>query len=147
MPHRASSSVRLRRAAAYARRMQISAARITALGPREVFVFGSNAQGAHGAGAARLAHERFGAQWGQGTGLQGQSYAIDTMSGLAVLQREVAAFLAFAAVHPELEFLVTEIGCGIAGYTPAEVAPAFQGASANVALPERFAAELGDATP
>lgn len=127
--------------------MKISPARISSLEPHEVFVFGSNAQGAHGAGAARLAHERFGAQWGQGNGMQGQSYAIDTMSGLPVLQRKVAAFLTFAAAHPELEFLVTEIGCGIAGFTPAEVAPAFRGASANVALPERFAAELEETTP
>ncbi|WP_347754386.1 hypothetical protein [Agrococcus sp. ProA11] len=124
--------------------MRISPARIESLEPHQVFVFGSNARGSHGAGAARFASERFGATWGQGSGLQGQSYAIDTMSGLTVLQREAAAFLAFAAAHPELEFLVTEIGCGIAGFTPTDVAPAFRGASANVALPARFAAALGD---
>lgn len=127
--------------------MSTSPARISSLEPHQVFVFGSNAQGSHGAGAARLAHERFGAEWGQGSGLHGQSYAIDTMSGLPALQRATATFLAFAAEHPELEFLVTEIGCGIAGYSPAEVAPAFRDAPANVALPERFVRELGDAGP
>lgn len=86
--------------AAYAPGMRISPARIESLEPHQVFVFGSNAQGSHGAGAARFAYERFGAEWGQGSGLQGQSYAIDTMSGLPVLEREIAAFLAFAAAHP-----------------------------------------------
>ena len=117
--------------------------RITRLEPGEVFVFGSNAAGAHAAGAAALAHDRFGAVWGQGHGLHGQSYAINSMSGLAILRQEVTGFVEFAADHPELRFLVTEIGCGIAGYTPAEVAPFFAGASDNVVLPPRFAQELG----
>lgn len=126
--------------------MRTAPERIEALEPHQVFVFGANAQGMHGAGAARLAHERFGAVWGEGRGLHGQSYAIDTMSGLATIEREVAELLAFAREHPELELLVTEIGCGIAGHTPAEVAPAFRGASENVLLPPRFAALLdGDA--
>jgi len=116
--------------------------RITRLEPDEVFVFGSNAAGLHAAGAAALAHERFGAVWGQGHGLHGQSYAINSMSGLSVLQHEARRFVDFAAEHPELRFLVTEIGCGIAGYTPTEVAPFFAGVGANVVLPERFAAEL-----
>ena len=116
--------------------------RITRLEPGEVFVFGSNAAGLHAAGAAALAHERFGAVWGQGHGLHGQSYAINSMSGLAILRQEVTGFVEFAADHPELRFLVTEIGCGIAGYTPMEVAPFFAGAGGNVILPERFAAEL-----
>ena len=116
--------------------------RITRLEPGEVFVFGSNAAGAHAAGAAALAHDKFGAVWGQGHGLHGQSYAINSMSGLAILQHEVTGFVHFAAAHPELRFLVTEIGCGIAGYTPTEVAPFFAGAGANVVLPERFVDEL-----
>jgi hypothetical protein len=122
--------------------MRTSPSRVEALEPHQVFVFGSNAGGMHGAGAARTAMERFGAVWGEGHGLHGQSYAIDTMSGLAVIEREVATFLAFAAEHPELEFLVTEIGCGIAGFTPAEIAPLFRRAGENVLLPERFAAVL-----
>ena len=116
--------------------------RIEALEPHQVFVFGSNASGHHGAGAARMAHERFGAVWGEGHGLHGQSYAIDTMSGLPTIEREVQAFLAFAAEQPELELLVTEIGCGIAGYTPEQIAPLFRGAPGNVVLPERCLAVL-----
>ena len=112
--------------------------RITRLEPNEVFVFGSNASGQHGAGAAQVAHERFGAVWGEGHALHGQSYAIDTMSGFETIVTEVAAFLRFAEEHPELCFLVTEIGCGIAGYTPAQIAPMFRGAAPNVVLPERF---------
>jgi hypothetical protein len=116
--------------------------RIESLEPHQVFVFGSNASGQHGGGAARTAHERFGAVWGQGHGLHGQSYAIDTMSGLTVIAHEVATFLAFAAEHPELELLVTEIGCGIAGYTPEQIAPLFREAPSNVVLPARFLAVL-----
>jgi hypothetical protein len=128
---------------------------ITKLGANQVFVFGSNANGWHGGGAARTAHEKFGAVWGEGHGHHGQSYAIDTMSGLPTLAAEVATFLDYARAHPELEFLVTEIGCGIAGYTPVQIAPLFRAAAvpkqpelpdvpdapelpANVVLPESF---------
>lgn len=121
----------------------VSSPRIATLARGEVFVFGSNAAGQHGGGAARFAHERFGAVWGEGHGLHGQSYAIDTMSGRTIMFGEIRAFLEFAAVHSELTFLVTEIGCGIAGYAPADVAPAFRGASGNVALPASFAHVLG----
>ncbi|SEB96685.1 hypothetical protein SAMN04489806_2251 [Paramicrobacterium humi] len=117
---------------------------IEKLEPGEVFVFGANATGAHGAGAARTAYEKFGAVWGQGNGLQGQSYGIDTMSGREVMAREVDVFLDFARQHPELTFLVTPIGCGIAGYTPAEVAPLFGDVPENVVLPEQFTEVLGD---
>jgi hypothetical protein len=111
---------------------------IEKLEPNEVFVFGSNAAGMHGGGAAHVAYEKFGALWGQGHGLQGQSYAIDTMSGLDEIRREVRTFLGFARQHPELRFLVTEIGCGIAGHTPAEIGPLFTDVPANVVLPESF---------
>lgn len=117
--------------------------RIESLAPNDVFVFGSNAQGAHGGGAALFALERFGAVWGQAEGLQGQSYGIDTMSGLDIFRQQARRFLGFAAEHPELRFLVTEVGCGIAGYTPAEVAEFFAGAPENVVLPESFLRELG----
>lgn len=120
----------------------ISAGRITDLADDEVFVFGSNAHGHHGGGAARYALDRFGAIYGQGHGRQGQSYAVDSMSGRQVLADEVARFLRYAADHPEQTFLVTEIGCGIAGYAPAQVAPLFAGAPANVALPASFVALL-----
>jgi hypothetical protein len=114
---------------------------ITHLEPNQVFVFGSNADGHHGGGAARTAQEKFGAVWGEGHGHHGQSYAIDTMSGLPTIAAEIATFLDYARAHPELEFLVTEIGCGIAGYTPAQIAPLFSSGSAvpeNVVLPESF---------
>jgi len=116
--------------------------RIESLQPGEIFVFGSNASGAHGAGAAATAMQRFGAVWGQGDGLQGQSYGIDTMSGLPIMAEGVRRFLDFAERHPELRFLVTEIGCGIAGYSPDQVAPLFRGSPRNVVLPERFSAVL-----
>lgn len=113
---------------------------ITQLAPNEVFVFGSNADGSHGAGAARTAYEKFGAVWGQGHGLQGQSYGIDTMSGLDTVESEVVTFLSFAREHPELRFLVTAIGCGIAGYAPEQIAPMFRDPPENVVLPQRFTA-------
>jgi hypothetical protein len=116
--------------------------RYESLAPGEVFVFGSNASGAHGGGAARQAYDRFGAVWGQSEGLQGQSYGIDSMSGLGVLEAQARRFIAFAAEHPELRFLVTEVGCGIAGYTAEEVAPFFRGAPGNAVLPGRFLAVL-----
>jgi hypothetical protein len=108
----------------------------------EVFVFGSNSAGFHGGGAARLAM-KWGAVWGQGTGLQGQTYAIPTMfDTTAEIKPYVDEFLAFAKAHPELKFLVTEIGCGIAGFTPNDIAPLFQAAIddniENVYLPESF---------
>ncbi|WP_218621655.1 A1S_2505 family phage non-structural protein [Microbacterium oleivorans] len=116
---------------------------ITELAGHEVFVFGSNAAGAHGAGAARAAYERFGAVWGEGHGHHGQSYAIDTMSGADALATGVSRFCEYAAAHPDLTFLVTEIGCGIAGYVPDEVAPLFVGAPVNVELPESFERIVG----
>ncbi len=115
---------------------------IESLEPYEVFVFGSNRGGVHGAGAARIAYEKFGAEWGQGNGLQGRSYGIDTMSGPTVLAEQIAVFLDFARSRSDLRFLLTPIGTGIAGYSAAEVAPHFLDAPANVVLPEVFLDEL-----
>lgn len=115
---------------------------ITELAAGEIFVFGSNSSGQHGAGAARTAYERFGAVWGQGHGLQGQSYGIDTMSGLETIRDEVRTFLDFAAEHPDLRLLVTKIGCGIAGFTPEQIAPLFADAPSNVVLPDEFVHKL-----
>ena len=109
--------------------------RITELGPDEVFVFGSNAQGAHLAGAARTAVERFGAVMGQGHGLQGRSWAIDTMSGFAVLEREASVFVDFARQHPQLTFWLTRVGTGIAGHDERRVAALFAQAPPNVVRP------------
>lgn len=114
---------------------------ITTLADDEVFVFGSNLEGLHGGGAALLAYERFGAIWGQGTGLQGKSYGIPTMhGGVDVIAPYVDDFIAFAREHRELKFLVTEIGCGIAGFTVEEMAPLFKDAmdEENIYLPQRF---------
>ena len=114
---------------------------ISALAENEIFVFGSNLAGAHAGGAARVAHVRFGAVWGQGVGLQGQSYAIPTMQGgVETIKPYVDEFVSFAAEHKEYKFLVTRIGCGIAGFTPDEVAPLFVGAMdlENVILPQDF---------
>lgn len=115
---------------------------IEALTPGEVFVFGSNELGLHGGGAARVAVEKFGAVWGQGEGLFGQSYALPTMSGLTDLTAAVSRFLEFAVTRPDLTFLVTAVGCGIAGHTPAEVAPLFADRPTNVELPAEFEAVL-----
>ena len=115
--------------------------RITELKPNEIFVFGSNLAGSHGGGAARFAYDRFGAIWGQGVGLQGQSYAIPTMhGGPAEIQPYVSCFIAYARCHPELRFLVTRIGCGIAGYADADIAPLFREAMEveNILLPASF---------
>lgn len=106
----------------------------------EIFVFGSNAHGMHGAGAARVAVEKFGAKMGKGEGLQGRSYAIPTMEGLESLKAAVDRFAEYAKGHRDLEFFVTAVGCGIAGYTPEQVAPLFHEAAQlwNVYLPVSF---------
>lgn len=122
--------------------MDITPEVVATLLPDEVFVFGSNAGGQHGGGAARVAYERFGAVWGEGHGHHGQSYAIDTMSGLDVLAAEARTFLAYASEHPDLRFLLTPVGCGIAGYSPAQVAPLFSGVPDNVSVPSSFAPYL-----
>ena len=115
--------------------------RISKLNPNEIFVFGSNLAGMHGGGAAWIAYERFGAIMGQGVGLQGQSYAIPTMQGGAeTIKPYVDEFIEFASKHPEYKFLVTKIGCGIAGFRVEEIAPLFAEAidMDNVILPEDF---------
>lgn len=115
--------------------------RIEELKPNEIFVFGSNLAGSHDGGAARLAYNRFGAVWGQGTGLQGQSYAIPTMQGgLETIKPYVDEFIQFASHHKEYKFLVTRIGCGIAGFNAKEIAPLFKEALGldNVMLPRDF---------
>ena len=112
---------------------------ITELQPNEIFVFGSNLKGMHGGGAAYIAYRKFGAIMGQGVGLQGQSYGIPTMQGgVETIRPYVDEFIAFAKEHPELTFLVTRIGCGIAGFTDEEIAPLFVKAREveNIVLPK-----------
>ena len=122
---------------------------IDSLKSDEVFVFGSNLHGHHGGGAARAAVNKFGAIWGQGVGLQGQSYAIPTMQGgVETIKPYVDQFIDFAKQHTELFFYVTRIGCGIAGFKDRDIAPLFKDAMgiSNVCLPETFIEENKNAT-
>ena len=102
--------------------------RISELKENEIFVFGSNLAGSHGGGAARFAYERFGAVWGEGVGLHGQAYAIPTMQGgVETIKPYVDEFIRFAQEHSRLTFLVTRIGCGIAGFRGEQGTGAVQG--------------------
>lgn len=121
--------------------MEYTPENITSLKPGEIFVFGSNLSGSHGGGAAFAAYRKFGAVWGQGVGLQGQSYGIPTMhGGVAEIKPYVDEFIAFAQAHPELKFYVTRIGCGIAGFKVRQMAPLFRDALgiSNIVLPRDF---------
>ena len=120
---------------------RITPERISKLNENEIFVFGSNLEGMHGGGAARTARLYFGAKMGIGVGMQGQSYAIPTMQGgVDTISPYVDDFIDYAATHPNMRFLVTAIGCGIAGFEPSDIAPLFAEAKAltNVTLPESF---------
>lgn len=115
--------------------------RISKLKPNEIFVFGSNLAGMHGGGAAWIAYERFGAIMGQSVGLQGQNYAIPTMQGeVEIIKPYVDEFVDFAKQHLEYMFLVTKIGCSIAGFREEEFAPLFYHAidCKNIFLPKEF---------
>lgn len=129
--------------------MKKSPSQIDSLGEHEVFVFGSNLAGQHGGGAARLAYNKFGAEWGVGVGMTGQCYAIPTMhGGVEDIRPYVDDFVAYAKAHPELTFLVTRIGCGIAGFRDEDMAPLFVDTTAleNVALPARWIEILEEMT-
>lgn len=114
--------------------------------PNQIFVFGSNLAGVHGAGAAKQAMMKFGAIYGHGQGLQGQSYAIPTKDfriktlPLSEIAKYVQKFIEFAINHPDLEFLVTPIGTGLAGYTIEQIKPLFDSANGitNIKLPHEF---------
>ena len=115
---------------------------ITNLDPDDIFVFGSNLEGMHMGGAARVAYDKFGAVWGQGVGLQGQSYAIPTMQGgVETIKPYVDDFIRLAREWDQNTFYVTRIGCGIAGFTDEDIAPLFDEAYDlyNVRLPKSFA--------
>ncbi|MBQ4377031.1 MAG: hypothetical protein II793_05005 [Bacteroidales bacterium] len=114
---------------------------ISEMRPDEIFVFGSNLAGRHGGGAAWVAHIKFGAIMGQGVGLQGHSYAIPTMQGgVETIKPYVDEFIEFAKAHKEYFFYVTRIGCGIAGFRDADIAPLFRNALTidNICLPKSF---------
>ena len=109
-----------------------------------IFCFGSNLAGRHGAGAALFAKQKHGAIYGQGVGRQGNSYAIPTKGtklevlSLYVIRGYVQDFIAYAVEHPELEFQITRIGCGLAGYTDKQIAPMFEDAPVNCYFPEEW---------
>lgn len=121
--------------------------RIKELKANEIFVFGSNLNGFHGGGAAAAALRKFGAVWGQGIGLQGQSYAIPTMQGgVETIKPYVDEFIEFAKKNSQYIFLVTRIGCGIAGFHDADIAPLFKAVLPveNILLPRSFVRILED---
>lgn len=116
----------------------------------DVFVFGSNESGIHGAGAAKDARVFFGATMHQGFGPSGRSFAIPTKDWLLVtlelkaIGAYIKRFIEYAKIHKKVNFHVTEIGCGLAGYRPSDIAPYFIEAKAlnNVLLPKSFVDEL-----
>lgn len=125
---------------------QTSPAIISELLDGEIFVFGSNMSGRHGKGAAKTAM-KWGARYGQASGLQGRTYGIPTVNAsitqklsLEKIAGFVDEFATFAEANQEKKFLVTEIGCGLAGWTPEDIAPLFERAStlSNVHLPKKF---------
>jgi hypothetical protein len=127
---------------------------VTELAANEVFVFGSNHAGRHGKGAAAQAC-KWGAKNGQGSGLMGRTYGIPTKGydlsralPIREIRSEVDVFIAFAAANPELTFLVTEVGCGLAGYDARDIAPLFRPCLklSNVVLPEGFHRALAHST-
>lgn len=125
---------------------KIASDKIIKLLENEVFVFGSNLGGFHSKGAALTAQKKFGAIYGTASGLQGKSYGIPTkdrkLNKLTVDQIAVHVnrFIKFAAANPQLTFLVTEVGCGLAGNKYKDIAPLFIGALPlqNVKLPKNF---------
>lgn len=124
----------------------------------EIFVFGSNLAGVHGAGAAWVAKSSFGAKLGLGVGPSGQSYAIPTKDQkintlpIEIIELYVNQFLDFVQLHHDydermrhfvsghepLQFFITSIGCGLAGYKPLQIAPMFKGAPSNCSFPDTW---------
>ena len=110
----------------------------------KIFVFGSNTQGIHGKGAARDAYEFYGAEWGVGEGRTGYSFAIPTKLSVRRVRRlvdiraSVDLFMEYAKAHPELDFLVTRVGCGYAGFNDDQMAPMFQGSPDNCSFDPRW---------
>ena len=119
---------------------------IIQLSANQIFVFGSNEAGIHRAGAAKLAEEKFGAIMGVGYGLQGKSFAVPTKDKsirtlpLDRIEFYINGLLLNASLSPNKEFLVTKIGCGLAGYSETEIANLFKNKTipTNVTLPESF---------
>lgn len=129
--------------------MKISSGNITELLPNQIFVFGSNEASRHGAGAAKQAI-KWGAKYGIGVGLSGQTYAIPTKDkniktlSIGKIEKYVNQFIEFTKTRRDLDFLVTEIGCGLSGYKIEDIAPLFVDSLDldNVYLPQRFVDNL-----
>ena len=126
--------------------MKITPFKIEKLEPNQIFVFGSNECGIHGGGAARLAYDRFGAELGIGWGMSGQSFALPTKDWnigtleISDIEFYVNRFEHFVKLHTDLEFIITRVGCGLAGYDAEDIAPLFKNFIDidNVYLPEQF---------
>lgn len=115
--------------------------RVERLSNCEIFVFGSNIEGEHMGGAARFAYEKFGAEWGVGDGPTGQCYAIPTMhGGLEDIRPYAEKFIAYAKAHPMNRFLLTRVGCGIAGFKDSDMAQLFEDVQdiPNIAYPRQW---------
>ena len=125
--------------------MRFTQENIEILEAGEIFIFGSNLSGRHGAGAARKALE-FGAVMGKGVGFKGRTYAIPTKDEnirtmpIEAIEPYVKQFIDYASKNQHLTFLVSKIGCGLAGYSPDDIAPLFEDAllHSNIVLPEEF---------
>lgn len=126
--------------------MTITPKNITNLKDNEIFVFGSNEAGRHGKGAAKTAM-KWGAKYGQAEGLQGMTYAIPTVNStitnslpIEEIKFYVDRFIDFVNFHEEYMFLITEVGCGLAGKTAKEIAPLFNRLlyAKNISLPLNF---------
>lgn len=114
-----------------------------------IFVFGSNLAGRHGKGAALEARLKYGAVYGQGEGFQGMSYAIPTkdeklrVRSLDDIQGNIVSFVEFALMNPRYIFLLTPIGCGLAGYKQEQILPMFDASMPrNVALSKEWKIQL-----
>jgi hypothetical protein len=122
---------------------------LSELQPNQIFVFGSNLAGRHGKGAALAAKQLFGAVWGEAVGRTGQCYAIPTKDrsvyhslSLFSIQQYIHYFNLHSIQHPELEFLVTKVGCGLAGYKDEQIAPMFRNSPSNCLFHEDWKIHL-----
>lgn len=111
---------------------------------RQIFVFGSNLAGRHGKGSAREARLKWGAVYGVGMGRTGNAYAIPTKDEVlkvlpsSVVNAYIQEFRTYAEEHPDLDFIVVKIGCGLAGFKEEEIAPLFRKFPENCILPPNW---------
>lgn len=130
--------------------MKFTPENIIKLEPNQIFVFGSNLAGCHGLGAAKTAKDKFGAQYGVGKGLTGRCYAFPTKDQyietlpLSLIKEEFIDLFACCENFPECEFLLTKVGCGLAGYSVKDIVSCFKDLPipANLSMPAEFWKEL-----